>query len=104
MKLQIDTIAKTIKIDEDVKLGDLIKTLESLLLNDKWKEFKIEANANILKWVDPIPMPYIPWQPTYPYQPYTAPLSPPSNPPFWEVTCDSGNNLKKGTFNFLITK
>lgn len=49
MKLQLDTTAKTIKIEESINLGELTKALEKLLPNGLWKEFKLETNS-IIEW------------------------------------------------------
>lgn len=38
MKLQIDTGAKSIKIEENVKFPKLIDTLKKLFPNNEWKE------------------------------------------------------------------
>ena len=69
MKIQLDTITKTVKIVEEVNLGELLKTLQQLLPNGLWKEFKLEMNKNI-EWRDPIIIrPYYPPCPPY-YNPY----------------------------------
>jgi hypothetical protein len=46
MKLQIDTKARTIKIDENVKFNELIKVLDKLLPKE-WKEYTLESNCTI---------------------------------------------------------
>jgi hypothetical protein len=51
MKIQLDTIEKVIKIDEQVCLGELYDFVEQLLPNNVWREFKIEVNSIIL-WRD----------------------------------------------------
>jgi hypothetical protein len=76
MKLQLDTIQKTIKIEEAINLGELFKTLESLLPNKEWKKFSIEVGV-IYNWVSPINIPY----PVIIPQPY--PVTPPYNPYPW---------------------
>jgi hypothetical protein len=73
MKLQIDTKAKTIKIDENVKINELIKVLKRLLPKE-WQEYTLESNA-IINWHNPIP-----W---YPYQPWKI-----GDP--WVITCAVG--------------
>ncbi len=61
MKLQLDTASKTIKIEGEVCLGQLVKDLEKLLPKDSpfghWKDFKLETNTVINNWGNPI---YIP--------------------------------------------
>ena len=44
MKIQLDTINKTIKIEEQVNLKELVKTLEKLLPKGLWKEFDLINN------------------------------------------------------------
>lgn len=53
MKIQLDTSAKTIKLESNEKLSDLIDTLEKLLPG-LWKEFTIETNVTINNWNYPI--------------------------------------------------
>jgi len=53
MKLQFDTIAKTIKIEETVSLVELVEKLEMLLPNGQWKQYKLEI-ASINNWEFPI--------------------------------------------------
>jgi len=76
MKLQLDTSAKTIKVDENVNLGDLVKHLDKLLPKDSpfghWKEYEIQTNVVINNWSNPIIIDR--WQPSYPNwitSPYT---------------------------------
>lgn len=66
MKLQIDTEKKTIKIESDIKLSLLIKTLKAMLPND-WKDFTLQTNTTIQHWTNPII-----WG-GYPYTPYIQP-------------------------------
>lgn len=54
MKIQLDTKNKTIKIEDDVKLSELVDTLERLLPKGKWKEFTLEVNTIIDRWSSPI--------------------------------------------------
>jgi hypothetical protein len=112
MKIQLDTIRKTIKIEESINCNDFFNTLNSLLPNNAWKEFNLEVGI-INNWAEPIiikepyfvsispgpqPSPY----PNYPYPNYPYPSTLP-----W-ITCDNGtggNNtinctsLKEGVFN-----
>jgi len=62
MKLQLDTTNKTVKIENDIKVSQLIKTLKSLLPDD-WKDFTLQTNVTINNWSSPI---YIERH-TYPY-------------------------------------
>lgn len=54
MKIQLDTTAKTIKVEESVNLDELVKTLSKLLPNNEWKKFKLETNTVIHNWNSPI--------------------------------------------------
>jgi hypothetical protein len=66
MKMRLDTTKKTIKIDENVKLENFIKTLEKLLPEELWKEYTLEANTAIQNWQNPIIVePYCPKNPVY---------------------------------------
>jgi hypothetical protein len=67
MKLVLDTVQKTIKIEESVNLGELIETLEIMLPMGVWKEFTLETNTQIV-WKSPIIFKeYIRTSPLYPY-------------------------------------
>lgn len=109
MKIQLDTTAKRIKIEEEVNLGEFISMLEKLLPNNEWHKFKLETVIQINNWNNPIvidrfPPHYVP----YPYRKY----------PFWEITCgtETGHTylsdtvkqpdytLKQGTFCLQLEK
>ena len=47
MKLQLDTTNKTISIEEQVTFGDLLDTLEELLPNGRWSEYKLITTKTI---------------------------------------------------------
>jgi hypothetical protein len=53
MKIQLDTDAKTIKIEGNVTIGDFIKKIK-LLLPDDWQKYKLETNTVIQQWASPI--------------------------------------------------
>ena len=62
MKLQIDTTAKTIKVEGSVKFDDLIKVLNKLLPKE-WRSYSLESEHSFIYWADPIPYyPYRPWR------------------------------------------
>ena len=44
MKIQLDTINKTITIEEDTNLHDFYEQLNSLLPNGLWREFTLKVN------------------------------------------------------------
>lgn len=58
MKMQLDSEKKTIKIEGNVKLSDLVNHLESLLPKDcklgYWKDYELETNVYITYWSNPI--------------------------------------------------
>lgn len=66
MKLQIDTTAKTIKIEQTVKITELVNIVKKLL-PDSWKEYSLETGSVIYwpsypvftydRW-NPQPLPY----------------------------------------------
>jgi len=79
MKLQLDTTAKTIKLEEGVLLGEFFEKIMVILPNDSWKEFKLLAETKI-EWINPYPIiikeiqpwvypsyPVYPVYPTYPW-------------------------------------
>lgn len=57
MKLQIDTVAKTIKIEQSEKITDILSLVKKLLPND-WKEYSLEAVSYIYNWSNPILLPF----------------------------------------------
>jgi hypothetical protein len=68
MKIQIDTKARVIRIDETVKFDELIKVLNKLLPKE-WKEYSLETGS-IIYWSNPIVWHYPnPW--VYPIYPIT---------------------------------
>ncbi len=47
MKLQIDTEQKTIKLDGNENLGELVEVLEGIFLDGFWKEFELQVGVTI---------------------------------------------------------
>jgi hypothetical protein len=101
MKIQLDTNAKIIRIDEMVNLGQFIDELEMILPGGKWKEYHLQAL--ITNWVQPyviqpIYNPARPWHEPYPW--WTEP---------W-IICDGSTqsiemksyDLNAGTYNIQI--
>ena len=73
MKLQLDTVKKTISIEQDVKLEDLFITLNSILPENEWKNYTLKTNVPIYWEVAPIQVfPAAPVEPFY-VSPGTAP-------------------------------
>lgn len=70
MKIQIDTAAKTIKVEGKVKLSALFDQLEKFFPEGEWEDYDIETNTTIV-WSNPIVWQtglYRPWyyeNPTY---------------------------------------
>jgi len=88
MKIQLDTSAKTIKVEGDVKFSELIETLEKILPNGEWKKFTLETSATINTWSNPIIIDRrIAYNP-YKYGWYNA-----------GNTKSTDHELKSGTFN-----
>ncbi len=52
MKIQLDTVAKVIRVEETINLGEFLKAIKDLLPNDLWKEYKLETNT-IINWSYP---------------------------------------------------
>ena len=87
MKLQIDTLAKTIKVDETVKIVELIKVIKKLL-PDEWQSYSLETGITF-NWYNPIP-----W---YYNQPWTLPAAPAFDP--YKVTCDNNGYSSTSIYN-----
>lgn len=97
MKLQISTDEKWIKVEENVNLFDLYKTIKKLFPDDLWKEFELRQEA-IINWTPPI---IIKEYPVWPVNPvYPGPTTPnvPWQPyqPFPWITCQTGTNIEGG--------
>jgi len=53
MKIQLDTVNKTIKIEESARIEELLKVLKKILPDD-WKKYTLETNVTINNWGNPI--------------------------------------------------
>ena len=93
MKLKLDTINKTIEIEENVNLDELFKTLKVLLPNDTWKEYTLYMNATIY-WTNPITIPII-------YPEITQPVYPPY-PNYPWLGYENGTGSNEFTNNLTI--
>ena len=77
MKLQLDSEKKTLKIEGNVKMSELVKHLEALLPKDcklgHWKDYELECNTIINNWSYPIVVKdyFYPWY-QQPYITYTT--------------------------------
>lgn len=54
MKMQIDTTAKTIKIEGDVKLSVLFDHLQKFFPGGEWEDYDLQTNTVINNWASPI--------------------------------------------------
>lgn len=54
MKLQLDTTNKTIKLESNVNINDLLKTLKKLFPNSEWQDFTLETHTTINNWNSPV--------------------------------------------------
>ena len=79
MKLQIDTNAKTIKVEGLVNFNDLIKTVQNLLPLE-WQNYSIESGS-VIYWPS---YPVIIYDPIYP-----QPLM-----PYYGTTCGTTYNVE----------
>jgi hypothetical protein len=93
MKIQIDTTAKTLKLDEATQMGELIKSLELLFPNGEWREFNLMTNVNIT-WVQ---QPVIIKQ--YPVYPEVYPSWPWWNQPYYTSTGGISYELNPGIYD-----
>lgn len=92
MKLQIDTKNKTIKVDEEVNLGELSEVLLKLFPKLEWKEYKLVPNIVIQEktlYPDTNPLTPSPW------------TTPETGRPWWQwfpdtvtYTADQINGMK----------
>ena len=91
MKITIDDVAKTIKIEGDVNLKELFDVLKGMEI--PLKEYTLIGIEKVIEYIPYyvekcIPITY----PSYPHEPYLP--SWPINPT-WIVTCDINNsNIK----------
>ena len=72
MRIQIDTVQKTIRVEESVNLGRFIKMIKQMVPN--WKKYVLQPGG-IVDWVSPIYIEkYRPWweRPVYPWITYTT--------------------------------
>jgi len=104
MKIQLDTINKTITIEEDVNLHDFYEEINSILPGGLWREFTLKVEK-IKEWTNPITItpnttPINPFTPIDPIpNPYTSPY-PPTYPQVWYTTSNTDNtSLIQGIYN-----
>ena len=78
MKIQIDTTLKTVTVEQDVVISELIDNLKKLLPND-WKEYKLQSQS-VIVWRNPIQ-----------YQPFWQYIPPPHHPYPFTTICGALN-------------
>ena len=86
MKITIDTISKTIKVEEAVNLNELFEQLDFILPN--WKEYSLLPMISYIGYpvIEPTPIYPTPIYPSYPTWSYDR----------WVITCEvSGEVLSK---------
>lgn len=54
MKIQIDTNAKTIKLESCEKLSALFDFLTKFFPDGEWEDYKLQTNTQIVNWGNPI--------------------------------------------------
>ncbi len=101
MKLQLDTIRKTIKVEGTINLEELFETLRKFFPLEEWKQFSLEANTTI-EWINPITIPYYPSQP-YPW--WNTPVIYTSDGIIGNQieTTPSNYSLNEGVYNIQIS-
>lgn len=100
MKVQIDTEKKIIRVEQNIKLFELMNFLDKIYPDDEWQSFELETNCKIVieqpitiqPFVQPINI--LPYIPSTPYKPLEI----------WCGTTSNGNcsNTLTGTINFEI--
>lgn len=103
MKIQLDTVNKTIKLDSAEKMKKIIETLKKLFPNGEWKEFTLETNTTINNWNSPIVIekyvkPYAPYIPSYPWY-YSTNSTQGIGIDNYKVTAENSVRLNAGTYN-----
>lgn len=88
MKIEIDTINKTIKVEEQVNFCELNRELKKML-GDNLKDYVVLPHANIITtypvYVERWPQPNVPY---WSVQPYLTPSYPSDMPT--TITCNIG--------------
>ena len=113
MKIQIDTVSKTLTVEEDVNLDEFYNEINTLLPGGLWREFTLKM-TKIVEWNDPIVIPQhdpfnVPNTTPNPY-PYPGPgTNPyPGIPQIWyttsgtELTTNQDYHLNQGVFNVVV--
>tara|TARA_Y100000389_G_scaffold191610_1_gene218043 strand:- start:44 stop:340 length:297 start_codon:yes stop_codon:yes gene_type:complete len=95
VKIQLDTIQKTITIEEDVNLHDFYEQINGLLPGGLWREFTLKV-TKVTEWLNPVTI----TPNTIPTQPYVSPNTYPRTGDIWYTTNSGDVELNKGVFNY----
>lgn len=71
MKIQLDTINKTVKVEEQVNLKEFLKVIKKLLPSGEWEQYSLDG-SQITYWSYPYVIETWPKYPTYPWYDYTT--------------------------------
>lgn len=63
MKIQLDFDNKIIKVEDNVKFSELIKTLNKLFIKKEWMDFTLETSTVIYSWPNTTILREIPFRP-----------------------------------------
>ena len=70
MKIQVDILNKTIKVEGNINFYELSKHIKQFLPDGQWKEYELETNT-VINWNTGHVYPTYPIYPSYPtYEPY----------------------------------
>jgi hypothetical protein len=97
IQLNIANSQKSIKIEESIKLNDLIIALDKIFPKKEWKDFLLEKNTIIDNWECPIYLKDTPYAPQLPWVTCTENAED-TYGDYGGFTCE----LNKGTFNIEI--
>jgi hypothetical protein len=92
MKIQVDIVNKTIKVEGDINLQVLFKHIKQFLPDGQWKEYELETNT-VINWNTG---PVYPTYPIYPSYPTYDPTYEPS------ITCEGIDFSASNTLTNVI--
>jgi hypothetical protein len=102
MKISIDTDAKTIELEAEATLTEIIEFLKNTFKNEEWKDYKLVGTKTVFQYY-----PYYPYYPYYSieykvepfYSPNTTGVSP--NTAGYSVTTVPDKNITYTVSNAL---
>ena len=86
MKIQLDTVNKTIKVQENINLREFITKIQ-VLLGKEYEEYTLHTDTIPEYWYNPIYIPF-PTEPIYP-SPYYSTF----------ITCENGVQVSNDTYS-----